>query len=104
MKAYVDSSVVLRIVFGEPHALKISQNLEYMIASEILKIECFRTIDRMRHSLRLDDKDVSERSALLFKAIKTIRFVKLSNEIAWRASQPFPTTIKTLDSDTLAAG
>jgi predicted nucleic acid-binding protein len=102
MKAYVDSSVVLRIIFGEPNPLQMPKQLEYTLASEILKIECFRSIDRMRHALRLADEDVAERSALLHQAIRTIRFVKLADEIAERASQAFPTTIKTLDAIHLA--
>lgn len=102
MNAYVDSSVVLRIIFGEENPLRITKDLLYTVSSEILKVECFRTIDRMRHSLRLSDEEIVERFALLHKAIRTIRFVKLDDSIIERSSQSFPTVIKTLDAIHLA--
>jgi hypothetical protein len=98
MIAYLDSSVVLRIVFGEKKPLRITRDLQYTISSEILKIECFRTVDRMRHHLSLSDDVVAERYALLHQALQTIRFVKLDDSIIERASQPFPTVVKSLDA------
>lgn len=98
MKAYLDSSVVLRIIFGEKNPLRMPKDLEYTISSEIVKIECFRTVDRMRHNLRLSDDVIAERYALLHKAIQTVRFVKLDDSIIERATQPFPTIIKSLDA------
>lgn len=98
MKAYIDSSVILRIIFGEKNSLHVDGEIEYLIACEILKIECLRTIDRMRHELRLSDDDVAMRSELLHKAMRTIRFVKLADIIIQRAGQPFPIVIKTLDA------
>ena len=98
MKAYLDSSVVLRTIFGEPNALKSPKSLEFTVAADILKVECLRTVDRMRHALRLPDEVVSERSALLHEALKTIRFAKLTDQILERAGQPFPTPLGTLDA------
>jgi len=98
VKAYLDSSVVLRIIFGEPDSIDVGAVPEYTVASEILKIECFRTLDRMRHGLRLHDDDVAERSAFLHVALKTIKFIKLNDEIMDRASRPFPVVVKTLDA------
>lgn len=102
MNAYIDSSVVLRIIFGEENPLRITKDLLYTVSSEILKIECSRTIDRMRHSLRFSDEEIAERFSLLHKALRTIRFVKLDDSIISRSSQPFPTVIKTLDAIHLA--
>lgn len=80
----------------------MTKDLQYTVSNEILKIECFRTIDRMRHSLRLSDDEIAEKYTLLHKAIRTIRFVKLDDAIIERSSQPFPTVIKTLDAIHLA--
>lgn len=98
MNAYIDSSVVLRIIFGEKNALRITKDLQYIISSEILKIECLRTIYRIANSLRLSDDEIAERCGLLYKALHTIRFVKLDDAIIERSGQPFPTVIKTLDA------
>src|SRR6185437_9980218 len=98
MKAYIDSSIILRIIFGEKNSIEVEADIEYLIASEILKIECLRTIDRMRYELRLSDDDIAMRSELLYKLMRTVRFVKLAEPIVQRASQPFPIVIKTLDA------
>ncbi len=98
MNAYVDSSVVLRTVFGEKDTIKLPKALKQLVASELLRVECFRTIDRMRLGLAISDEDISERRALLYKAMRSIRFVKLGAPILDRACQPFPTTLKTLDA------
>ncbi|EKD75369.1 MAG: hypothetical protein ACD_44C00151G0002 [uncultured bacterium] len=98
MKAYVDSSVILRIIFGEKNALKFPKNSDGFITSEILKIECFRTIDRMRQVLRISDDDVADRHAALHEAIRSISFIKLTDVVLERACEPFPVVLKTLDA------
>ncbi len=70
MKAYIDSSAILRIIFGESHAIKFPKNITEFLASEILKIECFRTIDRMRHTLNISEDDDEQ----LSKAARALDF------------------------------
>lgn len=98
MKAYIDSSVLLRVIFGESNALTFPKNITEFIASEILKIECFRTIDRISHTLNLSEDEVANRHAGLHKAIRSIRLIKLSDEISQKSCDSFPITLKTLDA------
>jgi predicted nucleic acid-binding protein len=98
MIAYIDSSIVLRIIFGENERLLAPKNLRTTIASEILKIECFRTLERIRMSLKLDEKEFLERTLLLNQALRTIRFIRFSPAILERACQPYPVTLKSLDA------
>src|SRR5690242_10016893 len=98
MKAYIDSSVLLRIIFGESNALKLPKSINDFVASEILKIECFRTIDRMRHVLNLSEDEIADRHAALHKAIRVLRIIKFSDVISQRACEPFPIALKTLDA------
>lgn len=98
MKAYVDSSVLLRIIFGEKNALKIPKTIQSYAASEILKIECFRTIDRMRLEPAISDDEIAERHAALHKAIKSLYIIKFTDTISQRACEPFPITLKSLDA------
>ena len=58
MNAYVDSSVVLRIVLGESGRLPAWRKLRRAISSQLVRIECLRTIDRARIRLGLADADV----------------------------------------------
>ncbi|MBI2605819.1 MAG: type II toxin-antitoxin system VapC family toxin [Deltaproteobacteria bacterium] len=98
MRAYLDSSVLLRRIFGEPGMLAEPSGLEYVASSEILKIECFRTLDRMRISLKLDDDDISRRSEAVHVALRRIRLIRFTHAVSERAMQPFPTLLRTLDA------
>jgi hypothetical protein len=98
MKAYVDSSIILRIIFAEKDILKLPKNISIFAASEILKVECFRTIDRMRHTLNIADDEIAERHAALHKTLRTLHLFKFTDAIIQRACQPFPITLKSLDA------
>lgn len=98
MRAYLDSSILLRRIFGEPGMLSEPRGLEYVVSSEILKIECFRTLDRMRISLSLDEDDVSRRSAAIHRTLRRVRVIRFTGKISERAMQPFPTLLRTPDA------
>src|SRR5262249_46522187 len=46
--AYVDSSVLLRVLLGQAHALKEWKTLRRAVASALVEVECLRTLDRIR--------------------------------------------------------
>ncbi|MBI4607026.1 MAG: PIN domain-containing protein [Planctomycetes bacterium] len=103
MIAYLDSSVVLRTIFGEPGRLAEIKDVEHAVSSELLKVECLRTIDRLRIQVPLSDKDVAFRNEAVFQVLRATELVLLSPPILDRASQPFPTTVRTLDALHLAS-
>ena len=103
MKAYVDSSVILRIILGEKGALSLPDNIEEFVSNELLKIECFRTLDRMHRTLHFPDKEFAERYAALHEVIRHLRILKFTSVITQRACDPFPITLKSLDAIHLAS-
>jgi len=60
VKAYLDSSVVLRRVFEEPGAIQTWSQWELVMASELLQVEGFRAIDRLRVVNELQDAKVAD--------------------------------------------
>lgn len=46
MIAYIDSSVLLRVVLRQPNALKQWPVIEQGIGSALVEVECLRTLDR----------------------------------------------------------
>ena len=102
MIAYVDSSVLLRVIFAEPNQLKQWKELRLGVSTEILRTECLRTVDRMRIRLRLEDAEVARRNENIFRALDHIEQVPVSREILDRAADPFPTMVGTLDAIHLA--
>lgn len=102
MIAYVDSSVVLRVVLGQPNQLAAWRRIERPVSSELITVECLRAIDRARLAAGLREADLAERRAGLLKILDGFELVGLRASILERASNPFPTSIATLDALHLA--
>lgn len=101
MTTYVDTSVVLRLLFGEPEPLTTWMN-DQPISSELLRVECLRVIDRARVSQALDDKTTSRLRAGALDLIAPIALVTLTSYLLERVAEPFPTLLRTLDAIHLA--
>jgi predicted nucleic acid-binding protein len=98
LNVYVDSSVVLRIVLGEPRRLRIWSKITNPVSSELIKLECLRTIDRARIRLGLADKAVSRHRAAALEILERFTLVALDSTVLERASEPFPTLLGSLDA------
>jgi len=102
LNVYVDSSVVVRILFGEPEPLAMWTRIERAVSSELLGVECLRTLDRLRLRDHLDGRLFGERRRAMLEVIGAIETVPLERSILERAGDPFPTSIGTLDAIHLA--
>jgi len=98
MIAYVDSSVLLRIVLRQPHALKEWRRIEKGVASSLVEVECLHTLDRVRLRTRMTDKDLALRRDTIFRLLDAMELVEPSRSVLARASQPLPTELGTLDA------
>jgi predicted nucleic acid-binding protein len=103
LNVYVDSSVLLRVVLGEPGRLRIWPRITTAVSSELIRLECLRTIDRARLRLGIHDADVADRRAAVLEAIDGFTLVPLSPPVLERAAEPFPTVVGSLDAIHLAS-
>lgn len=103
MNAYVDSSVLLRVVLGEPERLASWSRIDRALSNELIRLECLRTIDRARIQLRLADDAVSRQRSDVLEAIDGLSLIPLSTLVLERAAEPFPTLIGSLDAIHLAS-
>ena len=103
MNVYVDSSVVLRVVLGEPGALPGWRRIRRAISSQLVRVECLRTIDRIRIRLSLADAEVAERRAAVLEILEGFDVVPINAAVLDRACDPFPTTLGSLDAVHLAS-
>jgi predicted nucleic acid-binding protein len=92
----------MRVVLNEPDRLATWQTIDRPIASEIVRLECLRTIDRARIRLRLSDDAVAEQRAFALDAVAHFELVPLTSAVLNRAADPFPTLLGTLDAIHLA--
>jgi predicted nucleic acid-binding protein len=94
---YVDASVLLRVIQGSSDALRAWSDLQ-PVASELIRVECVRTIDRARSALRVDDVVSSEHRSAVLMALSAFSLAPVSGAILERAAEPFPTSLGTLDA------
>ncbi len=97
MIVFVDTSVVLRHLFGQRNSLDW-RGWEPVYASEILSLEARRAIDRLRLEAALDDAGVSHAHEELARLERHIGHVSLTGPVLQRAALPMPTVVKTLDA------
>jgi predicted nucleic acid-binding protein len=103
VNVYVDSSALLRVVLGEPRRLRMWGRILQPVSSELIRLECLRTIDRARVMLHLPDDDLATRRAAVLEAVETFNLVPIGPRVLERASEPFPTTLGSLDAIHLAS-
>ena len=102
MIAYLDSSVLLRVVLGQPNALVEWDEIERGVTSRLAEVECLRTLDRLRLAEPLADREIAIRREAVYRILDAIELVELTRPVLVRASQPMPTALGTLDAIHLA--
>ena len=98
MKAYLDSSVVLRRVFNEPGAMRTWSQWELVMASELLHVEGFRAIDRLRIVGELRDAQLAEIMDSFRQLINSVHAVAINSAVLRRAAAPFTSVVTALDA------
>ncbi len=98
MRAYVDTSVVLRVAFAEPDRLEAWSQITRPLSSELLRIEALRTLDRARLHGSLAEEEVARIRADLLEIIDSFELIELDDQVKVRAAEPFPTMLRTLDA------
>jgi len=96
--AYVDSSVILRLVLSQPDSLREWSRIRTAVTSRLAEVECLRTIDRLRLKWGLDEVAAATRREAVYGLLAACEVVELNLSVLSRASQPMPTEIGTLDA------
>lgn len=102
MIAYVDSSVLLRVVLGQRNALKEWSRVTLGIASALAEVECLRTLDRLRLAQGFADEMIAEQREAVYRLFEAMEIVEITHPVLSRAAQPLPTALGTLDAIHLA--
>jgi predicted nucleic acid-binding protein len=100
--AYLDSSVLLRVVLGQHNALKEWGRVTKGIASALVEVECVRTLDRLRLVQGFSDEIIAEQREAVYRVLEAVEIVEITYPVLSRAAQPLPTALGTLDAIHLA--
>lgn len=102
MIVFVDSSVVLRLLFGEPNALRVWPKITDAYASRLISVEIGRVIDRRRLAGAIGDVDVAHLQQEARRTLRSIEILAISEPILDRAAAAMPTMLGSLDALHLA--
>lgn len=102
MIAYVDASVLLRLVLGEPGRLAKWRDVETAVSSALAEVEVLRTLDRLRVRAELTPEETADRRGTAYRLLEAVSLADVSTPILRRAADPFPTPLGTLDAIHLA--
>jgi predicted nucleic acid-binding protein len=100
--AYLDSSALVRLVLREQGALEELPSAQALVSSELLAVECLRTLDRLRLQGALSLEETLARRDAVVDWLEAVDLVLLQRSVLSRASEPFPTPLGTLDALHLA--
>lgn len=102
MIAYLDSSVVLRVVLGQKGRLREWRSIQEAAASALVEVECLRTLDRLRLRAGIEEERLALHREAVFRLLEEIDVIEPTGPILARASQPLPVPLGTLDAIHLA--
>jgi predicted nucleic acid-binding protein len=98
MTVYLDSSVILRRLLGQPRSLREWRLVRTAVSSRLTEVECLRTLDRLRREGLIDEVRVAVLREACYEILEALEVVELSRTILTRAGQPSPTALGTLDA------
>ena len=102
MNVYLDTSVVLRVLFGELNPIDFWGRWDRAYSSALWRIEALRTVDRLRLLHEITDIEVADLVRDIQTTHETFAICRLDERILQRASETFPTVVGTLDAIHLA--
>ena len=90
--------MLLRVVLGEPGRLRNWPRIQQAVSSELIRLECFRTLDRARLAGRLDDDEVTDSRNAIDEILASFDKIAVSRRILLAAAEPLPVTLGSLDA------
>jgi predicted nucleic acid-binding protein len=100
--AYLDASVLLRIILEQPMPLPEWDQLEGGVSSVLASIECHRTLDRLWRIGDLSDEKLTMKRAETMTILNRLQSFAISDSVVDEARQPFPSVLGALDAIHLA--
>lgn len=78
MTACVDSSVILRVLLGQPGRLPEWKRIRRGTASVLVELECLRTLDRLRIGEAIPETEIAARRQAVYRIVQALEVVEPS--------------------------
>ena len=102
MMAYIDSSVLMRIVLQAPDPLAEWNDLEQGVTSVLTDVESHRVLDRLWHNNELTENDLAGKRAALATFLPRLDQRSIDEAVVRLASASLPVSLRALDAIHLA--
>jgi predicted nucleic acid-binding protein len=96
--AYLDASVLTRIILNEPSALAEWSSLDAGVASALARVECYRALERLWRQHQLTDEELEFKRLRLDTLLRNLELIPIEDAVLNLASQPFATWVASLDA------
>lgn len=103
MIGYIDSSALLRFLLDEEGSISEFRELQLGVSSVLLKIECLRTLERLRFENHFTEDEYLEARATFHAAFRKITFIKINSYVVDSACESWGVPLKSLDAIHLAS-
>jgi predicted nucleic acid-binding protein len=104
VNAYLDTSVILRVLFGEKNSLIAElEKVKLPVISQITRLECFRTIDRLHLRGQIEDEELVVARNKVLRLQAKCEIILLSDTLLNLAESSFSLPLGSLDSIHLAS-
>lgn len=98
MICYIESSVILRRLFGQPNALEEWSRWTDVKTSALTRVECSRAIDRRRVLEPVSDAETAASLQALSDILDRMGEIPLERMVLREAARAFPTIVGALDA------
>jgi hypothetical protein len=85
--AYLESSVVLRVVLGQRGSLREWKAVQTGVASALLEVECVRTSDRLRLLKGIAEGGIARRRETVYRIVEALMVIEPTRRSAWPPEQ-----------------
>ena len=103
MNVYLDSSIILRVLTGDPRKIAQWGRWTQAYSSRLWKTEALRTMDRLRLTSAIDDAKVATLRCDIELVHETLHIIPVTESLLARAGDSFATVVGTLDAIHLAS-
>jgi predicted nucleic acid-binding protein len=90
MTVYIDTSVILRILFREPNPVELWGKWERAFSSRLWRVEALRNVDRLRLSGDLADEEVADLVREIRVVHETLAIYALTERILQQRKRDIP--------------
>jgi predicted nucleic acid-binding protein len=100
--AYIDASVMVRVIMRQPTALMEWPEIRVAVTSTLMRVECCRALDRLARTSEITDAEYDAKLGTLDRMLAEMIVLDIDGPVLHGASRRFGLRVDALDAIHLA--